>query len=138
MLTSNGGFCILFLALRREAQANDRWKISSAGRASALQAEGHRFEPCIFHHHGAVVQLVRMPACHAGGRGFEPLLRRHDNRSDEDRLSFAQIAQSVEQGTENPRVVGSIPTLGTRKTAFPARQSFFISPRYDKSEVWTK
>ena len=25
---------------------------------------------------GAVVQLVRMPACHAGGRGFEPLLRR--------------------------------------------------------------
>ncbi len=22
--------------------------------------------------HGAVVQLVRIPACHAGGRGFEP------------------------------------------------------------------
>ena len=27
--------------------------------------------------------------------------------------SFAQIAQSVEQGTENPRVRGSIPRLGT-------------------------
>ena len=27
----------------------------------------------------------------------------------------AQIAQSVEQGTENPRVGGSIPPLGTRK-----------------------
>ena len=26
---------------------------------------------------GRVVQLVRMPACHAGGRGFEPLLGRH-------------------------------------------------------------
>ena len=26
---------------------------------------------------------------------------------------FAQIAQSVEQGTENPRVGGSIPPLGT-------------------------
>ena len=30
---------------------------------------------------------------------------------------FAQIAQSVEQGTENPRVGGSIPPLGTRKNA---------------------
>ena len=25
------------------------WNLSSAGRASALQAEGHRFEPCRFH-----------------------------------------------------------------------------------------
>ena len=24
-------------------------KVSSVGRASALQAEGHRFEPCTFH-----------------------------------------------------------------------------------------
>ena len=28
---------------------------------------------------------------------------------------YAQIAQSVEQGTENPRVGGSIPPLGTKK-----------------------
>ena len=28
-------------------------------------------------------------------------------------LLFASVAQSVEQGTENPRVVGSIPTGGT-------------------------
>ena len=27
--------------------------------------------------------------------------------------SFAEVAQSVEQGTENPRVGGSIPSLGT-------------------------
>ena len=27
----------------------ERWKFSSAGRASALQAEGHRFEPYNFH-----------------------------------------------------------------------------------------
>ena len=26
---------------------------------------------------------------------------------------YAQIAQLVEQGTENPRVLGSIPSLGT-------------------------
>lgn len=28
-------------------------------------------------------------------------------------LSYAQIAQLVEQGTENPCVAGSIPALGT-------------------------
>ncbi len=56
--------------------------------------------PAIF---GSVVQLVRTPACHAGGRGFEPHPSRH----------YASVAQLVEQGTENPRVVGSIPTGGT-------------------------
>ncbi len=30
-----------------------------------------------------------------------------------DKVSYAQIAQSVEQRTENPRVAGSIPALGT-------------------------
>ena len=49
------------------------WEHSSAGRASALQAEGHRFEPCCSHHFfGPVVQLVRTLACHARGRRFEP------------------------------------------------------------------
>ena len=45
-----------------------------------------------------------MPACHAGGRGFEPLPGRH---------FFASVAQSVEQQTENLRVGGSIPPRGT-------------------------
>ena len=57
--------------------------------------------------YGPVVQLVRMPACHAGGRGFEPLPGRHFI------VCNAQIAQLVEQWTENPRVAGSIPALGT-------------------------
>ncbi len=46
------------------------WEHSSVGRASALQAEGHRFEPCCSQY-GPVVQLVRTPPCHGGGRGFE-------------------------------------------------------------------
>ena len=52
---------------------------------------------------GPVAQLVRAPACHAGGRGFEPLPGRQ----------FALVAQSVEQQTENLRVGGSIPPQGT-------------------------
>ena len=51
-----------------------------------------------------VAQLVRALACHARGRGFEPHPSRH---------LYASVAQLVEQGTENPRVVGSIPTGGT-------------------------
>ena len=39
-------------------------------------------------------------------RGFKSLLLRHF-------FIYAQIAQSVEQRTENPRVGGSIPPLGT-------------------------
>ncbi len=52
---------------------------------------------------GPVVQVVRMPACHAGGRGF---------KSRPGRL-YGSIAQSVEQRTENPCVGGSIPSRAT-------------------------
>ena len=49
--------------------------------------------------------MVRTLACHARGRRFEPVPGRH--------FPFAFVAQLVEQRTENPRVVGSIPTGGT-------------------------
>ena len=39
------------------------WGYSSAGRAPALQAGGHRFEPDYLHHYGLIAQLVR---AHAG------------------------------------------------------------------------
>ena len=87
----------------RKIKLDDGREHSSAGRASALQAEGHRFEPYCSHHYGLVVQLVRTLACHARGRRFDP---------DPGR-QFASVAQSVEQGTENPRVIGSIPIGGT-------------------------
>ena len=56
---------------------------------------------------GPVVQLVRTLACHARGQGFESPSGRHFV------VSYASVAQLVEQGTENPRVVGSIPIGGT-------------------------
>jgi hypothetical protein len=54
---------------------------------------------------------------------------------------LAQVAQSVEQGIENPRVGGSIPSLGTTNTEKPQviiTLGFFIArdltlpPRIDK------
>ena len=54
--------------------------------------------------YGPVAQLVRALACHARGRRFEP---------DPGRHFFASVAQSVEQGTENPCVGGSIPLGAT-------------------------
>ncbi len=103
--------------------------IAQLVRAHALQAWGHRFESCCSHHwflFGPVVQLVRTPACHAGGRRFEPVPGRH-LRSSHFRVfdigsirsqPFASVAQLVEQGTENPRVIGSIPIGGTISQKF--------------------
>ena len=67
---------------------------------------------------GPVVQSVSTPACHAGGRRFESVPGRHFNThlwcvGEEAFSSYASVAQSVVQWTENPRVVGSIPTGGT-------------------------
>ena len=62
--------------------------------------------------YGPVVQLVRTLACHARGRRFEPVPGRHFFYL---KIEYASIAQLVEQGTENPRVTGSIPVRGTNK-----------------------
>ena len=66
------------------------WDLSSAGRASALQAEGHRFEPCSSHQIGLVVQLVRTLPCHGRGRGFESHPDRHCGFSSSGRAPPCQ------------------------------------------------
>ena len=67
---------------------------------------------------GPVVQLVRTLACHARGRQFEPDPGRH----------YASVAQSVEQGTENPRVIGSIPIGGTIFLCILRKEYTFMRP----------
>ena len=50
------------------------WDLSSAGRASALQAEGHRFEPCRSHiliKYGGIAQLARAHGSYPWCRWFK-------------------------------------------------------------------
>ena len=53
---------------------------------------------------GAVVEMVTMPACQAGGRGF---------KSRQLRQHLADVAQLVEQLTCNQQVIGSSPIVGS-------------------------
>ena len=59
------------------------WGLSSAGRASALQAEGHRFEPCRPHitEYGGVAQLARACGSYPQCRGFKSPSRYEENGS---------------------------------------------------------
>ena len=54
------------------------WDLSSAGRASALQAEGHRFEPCRSHLFFAdVAQLAEQLICNQQVIGSSPIIGLH-------------------------------------------------------------
>ena len=59
-----------------------------------------------------VAQLDRVSGYEPEGQGFESPSGRHSIKVQPLQL-YASVAQLVEQGTENPRVVGSIPTGGT-------------------------
>ena len=50
------------------------WDLSSAGRASALQAEGHRFEPCRSHLFADVAQLAEQLICNQQVTGSSPVV----------------------------------------------------------------
>ena len=50
------------------------WNLSSAGRASALQAEGHRFEPCRSHLFADVAQLAEQLICNQQVTGSSPVV----------------------------------------------------------------
>ena len=58
---------------------SNAWDLSSAGRASALQAEGHRFEPCRSHltnsfiSYADVAQLAEQLICNQQVAGSSPI-----------------------------------------------------------------
>ena len=53
------------------------WDLSSAGRASALQAEGHRFEPYWSHWYADVAQLAEQLICNQQVIGSSPIIGLH-------------------------------------------------------------
>ncbi len=72
LLTNIALHCIL----NKSVAGATKWNLSSAGRASALQAEGHRFEPYRFHSnfgwsYGEIAQLARACGSYPQCRGFE-------------------------------------------------------------------
>ena len=72
---------IHYIIAKRVVNGNDYrleriWDLSSAGRASALQAEGHRFEPYRSHvtkEYGEIAQLARAHGSYPWCRGSNPL-----------------------------------------------------------------
>ena len=113
-ITSNFSFKTIdkILLIRYNSTCQDKWALSSVGRASALQAGGHRFEPCSAHH-----LFCLWPGSSVGQNASLSRQRSWVRAPFRSPNIIGQIAQSVEQGTENPRVGGSIPSLTTNLSA---------------------
>ena len=105
------------------------WGLSSAGRASALQAEGHRFEPCRPHlkNYGWIPEWPKGADCKSVGNAFEgsnpspsidverfsrvnSLLK--PKRFESFSIQYADVAQLAEQLICNQQVIGSSPIIG--------------------------
>ena len=84
------------------------WNLSSAGRASALQSEGHRFEPYRPHLNGWIPEWPKGTDCKSaatcfGGSNPPPSI---------SRKALADVAQLAEQLICNQQVIGSSPIIG--------------------------
>ena len=92
------------------------WGLSSAGRASALQAEGHRFEPCRSHLFADVAHFVKI-----NERSEVIAGRAADCKSAADIVYYAYVAQLAEHLICNQQVIGSSPIIGFMD-GFPSGQ----------------
>ena len=70
------------------------WEFSSAGRASALQAEGHRFEPYNSHHLREWLSGRALP-CQGKGREFESRLPLQTKEKQKSVSLFCFIAYKL-------------------------------------------
>ena len=74
------------------------WGLSSAGRASALQAEGHRFEPYRPHESGGIAQLARAHGSYPWCREFKSPFRYYKMMADlSSSFSNCRYSSSVER-----------------------------------------
>ena len=92
------------------------WDLSSAGRASALQAEGHRFEPCRSHltKYGWIPEWPKGTDCKSAANCFGGSNPPPSTLADKIRLQseYADVAQLAEQLICNQQVIGSSPIIG--------------------------
>ena len=80
-------------ATNKPPETSTIWNLSSAGRASALQAEGHRFEPYRFHilkENGEIAQLARAHGSYPWCRGFESPSRYYTKDESVNRVKGLQ------------------------------------------------
>ena len=125
--------CSCFLYINK-AVAKRLWDLSSAGRASALQAEGHRFEPCRSHSYflrlpyGEIAQLARAHGSYPWCRGFESPSRYDKKRNPNGFLflSYRKICEpstprSGGEGARGPVDLGFAPTGAKRRPESPSR-----------------